>query len=67
MRLTFNSILVVNLNANPIWTNNVLLDRFHGDNCAINCLIRGGGGGANTKVTDMYGVGWVFSGPKTQK
>ena len=27
----------------------------------------GGGGGANTKVPDMYGVGWVFSGPKTQK
>ena len=26
----------------------------------------GGGGGANTKVPDMYGVG-VFSGPKTQK
>ena len=25
------------------------------------------GGGANTKVPDMYGVGWVFSGPKTQK
>ena len=27
----------------------------------------GRGGGANTKVPDMYGVGWVFSGPKTQK
>ena len=27
----------------------------------------GGGGGANTKVPDMYGVGGVFSGPKTQK
>ena len=27
----------------------------------------GGGGGANTKVLDMYGVGGVFSGPKTQK
>ena len=26
-----------------------------------------GGGGANTKVPDMYGVGGVFSGPKTQK
>ena len=23
--------------------------------------------GANTKVPDMYGVGGVFSGPKTQK
>ena len=30
--------------------------------CTVN-----GGGGANTKVPDMYGVGWVFSGPKTQK
>ena len=27
----------------------------------------GPGGGANTKVPDMYGVGWVFLGPKTQK
>ena len=27
----------------------------------------GGGGGANTKVPDMYGGGGVFSGPKTQK
>ena len=26
-----------------------------------------GGGGANTKVPDMYGGGGVFSGPKTQK
>ena len=26
-----------------------------------------GAGGANIKVPDMYGVGWVFSGPKTQK
>ena len=25
------------------------------------------GGGANTKVPDMYGGGGVFSGPKTQK
>ena len=29
--------------------------------------VRGGGGGANTKVPDMYGGGGVFSGPKTQK
>ncbi len=24
-------------------------------------------GGANTKVLDVYGVGWVPKGPKTQK
>ena len=30
--------------------------------------VAGGGGGANTKVPDMYGVGGgVFSGPETQK
>ena len=30
-------------------------------------ILTGGGGGANTKVPDMYGGGGGFSGPKTQK
>ena len=33
----------------------------------LTCVPTGGGGGANTKVPDMYGGGGVFSGPKTQK
>ena len=34
---------------------------------AKTCYVVAGGGGANTKVPDMYGIGGVFSGPKTQK
>ena len=38
------------------------------EHCVILLYTNGGGGGANTKVPDMYGVGGgVFSGPKTQK
>ena len=35
-------------------------------NLIFNIIYCQRGGGANTKVPDMYGVG-VFSGPKTQK
>ena len=44
----------------------VFVRRKGGRATSIPCVV-GGGGGANTKVPDMYGVGGVFSGPKTQK
>ena len=42
------------------------ISRFYYFKIGIKNCRGSGGGGANTKVPDMYGVG-VFSGPKAQK